>query len=330
LNDAAFSRTACAVNENNMRPFLSLQYENGKNEKNKAIHAVIIVKSILKRPEVLLYVLKGYNISMPELPEVQTVTNYLKELEGLEIKAIAINWKKSFVGDTRFSNASIHEISRRGKYIKITLSKKDYLYIHLRMSGRLSIEDEKRIYNKHEHVIMELSQGKFLVFHDTRKFGRIMRVSNPAQIEDKLGVEPFQMDINETASILIAKKRGLKSLLLDQSFIAGLGNIYVDEALFEAKIHPLTKGSELTLEKAKQLLKACQIVLKRGLENKGTSLGKGKANYKTPKGNKGENQHALRVFRRTGQPCPICHNLIKRIVVSQRSTHFCPYCQLGT
>lgn len=264
---------------------------------------------------------------MPELPEVQTIANSLKEIEGLKILNVLIQWKKSFIGDSRFNEAEIIKISRRGKYIKILLSTKEYIYIHLRMSGKLSIESKKRSYNKHEHVVFELSQDKFLIFHDTRKFGRIVRIKDPLIFERKLGIEPFEMGIEKMASLLITKKRALKQLLLDQAFIAGLGNIYVDEALFEAKLHPLKKASSLTNSEAVVLLKACLIVLKRGLENQGTSLGKGKANYTTPSGKKGENQHALRVFRRTGLLCPLCRNKIVRIVVAQRSTHICVHCQ---
>lgn len=264
---------------------------------------------------------------MPELPEVQTIANSLKEIKGMQIKNVVIQWKKSFVGNSRFKGERIHAISRRGKYIKLKLSSSDYLYIHLRMSGRLTIDAKKRTYSKHEQVVFELSQNKFLVFHDTRKFGRIIRVSDPGAIENKLGFEPFEMDVKTVSRELRDKKRALKPLLLDQSFIAGLGNIYVDEALFEAKLHPLTKASSLTEAEAVRLLKACQTVLKRGLENQGTSLGKGIANYITPSGKKGENQHALKVFRRTGLCCFSCNNKIVRLVVSQRSTHVCLHCQ---
>lgn len=264
---------------------------------------------------------------MPELPEVQTTVNALKEIEGLKILSILIQWKKSYVGDPQFNNAAINNISRRGKYIKILLSTNEYIYIHLRMSGRISVEKAKRHYSKHEHVVFELSENKFLIFHDTRKFGRIVKVADPLMFEKKLGVEPLEMDIIKMAHQLVTKKRALKPLLLDQSFIAGLGNIYVDEALFEAKLHPLTKANYLSLEAAKILLKACLTVLKRGLDNQGTSLGKGKANYTLPSGKSGENQHALRVFRRTGLLCPRCKNKIIRLIIAQRSTHICPNCQ---
>lgn len=264
---------------------------------------------------------------MPELPEVQTIANSLKELEGLKIENVIIQWKKSFVGDPDFNLATLLNITRRAKYVKIHLSSGEYLYIHLRMSGRLAIENKKRPYTKHEQVIFILNQNKFLIFHDTRKFGRIERVLDPIKFEEKLGVEPFEMDIIKMASRLRSKNRALKPLLLDQSFIAGLGNIYVDEALFEAKLHPLTKANTLTEKEASTLLKACQSVLMRGLENQGTSLGKGKANYRAPNGKKGENQHALRVYGRTGKECVICKGSIVRMIVAQRSTHVCTRCQ---
>lgn len=265
---------------------------------------------------------------MPELPEVQTIADSLKEIEGSQILSLIIQWKKSYVGATRFDNVRIIKISRRAKYIKMLLSSNEHLYIHLRMSGRLSVENSKRAYNRHEHVVFSLSSNKFLIFHDTRKFGRIVRTNDYIKFESKLGVEPFEMDIEETARKMIEKKRQLKALLLDQSFIAGLGNIYVDEALFEAKLHPLKKASSLTFKEAFSLLEACKTVLKRGLENQGTSLGVGKANYLKPNGKNGENQHALKVFRKTGLACPECGGRIERMIIVQRSSHFCPNCQL--
>lgn len=259
---------------------------------------------------------------MPELPEVETVVQSLKELEGKKIQSIEIIFPKIFQGHAQdLHDLKIIKISRRGKYIHIELEKHFSLFVHLRMTGRFYYA--KGPVKKHEHLILHF-KDKELRYHDTRKFGRFFLTQKPETILDKLGPEPF--DPNLDPSHFVNRNRALKPLLLDQAFIAGLGNIYVDEALFEAKLHPLTKN--INLKQAKLLLDAIRIVLKRGLDTKGTSLGKGLSNFYQVDGSSGDHQHKLKVFRLQGNPCPRCGTILERITVAQRSTHFCPTCQV--
>lgn len=165
-----------------------------------------------------------------------------------------------------------------------------------------------------------------LRFHDTRKFGRWRLTQDPETVLSKLGPEPLE-PVRDFHKRLHAKSRILKPLLLDQTFIAGLGNIYVDEALWEAKIHPQRKSDSLTKSESASLMNAIRKVLKKGIRNLGTSLGHGKANFQLPDGESGRNREALNVFRQTGLPCPRCGTNIERIKVGQRSTHICAVCQ---
>jgi formamidopyrimidine-DNA glycosylase len=274
---------------------------------------------------------------MPELPEVQTVVNDLNAagLEGAVIIAARIFWSRTIATPgvrsfyRQIKGKKISAIWRRGKFLVFDFSGGHHMMIHLRMSGRIHLvsSDAERL--KHEHVIIIFKDGRQLRFHDTRKFGRIYLVKDPEKILGKLGVEPLAPAF--TAKSLINKmkvrKRLLKPLLLDQSFIAGLGNIYVDEALWEAKIHPCRIASTLSDAEIKRLHRTIPRVLKRGLKNLGTSLGTGKANFYSVARRKGRNTDELKVFRRTGMPCPSCKATIERIIVGQRSTHICVKCQ---
>jgi formamidopyrimidine-DNA glycosylase len=168
-----------------------------------------------------------------------------------------------------------------------------------------------------------------LFYNDTRKFGRFFLTKNPQEIIGKLGPEPLSKNFlfSEFSQKLASSLRKIKALLLDQHFIAGLGNIYTDEALFEAGIHPEQAGNTISEKKKKDLFFAIQKVLKKGIENQGTSLGDGQSNYSSSDNHRGKNQHALKVFARTGQPCLNCATPIKKMVVAQRGTHYCPHCQ---
>ena len=274
---------------------------------------------------------------MPELPEVQTVVNDLNAagLEGAVIIAARIFWPRTIATPgvrsfyRQIKGKKISAIWRRGKFLVFDFSGGHHMMIHLRMSGRIHLvsSDAERL--KHEHAIIIFKDGRQLRFHDTRKFGRIYLVKDPEKILGKLGVEPLAPAF--TAKSLINKmkvrKRLLKPLLLDQSFIAGLGNIYVDEALWEAKIHPCRIASTLSDAEIKRLHRTIPRVLKRGLKNLGTSLGTGKANFYSVARRKGRNTDELKVFRRSGMPCPRCKATIERIIVGQRSTHLCRKCQ---
>ena len=274
---------------------------------------------------------------MPELPEVETVVNDLlaSGIVGRTITGARVFWPRSVAMPSAeaFCQAlpgrAIERVWRRAKYLIMDLSGGDHLLAHLRMSGRIHLvaPDEPRA--KHEHIVIDLDDGRQIRLHDTRKFGRMYLVREFDAVLGHLGPEPLSGDF--TAAILLARlhehDRQLKPLLLDQAFLAGLGNIYTDEALWEARIHPCRRSSSISEEEARRLHRAIRNVLQRGIENAGTSLGNGKANFYSVKKRQGRNMQALNVFRRTDLPCPRCATRIERIIVGQRSTHLCPACQ---
>ena len=221
-------------------------------------------------------------------------------------------------------------IRRRGKFIVFEFESGENLLIHLRMSGRLHLVSRDLPREKHEYVILNLIDGNQLRFHDTRKFGRMYLTADPHRILGRLGLEPLTTGFTRKilAQRLHLRKCRLKPLLLDQTFIAGLGNIYADEALWESKIHPCRMAASLSDSEIRALHCAIPRVLKRGLKNLGTSLGAGKTNFYSIAKHQGRNRDELKVFRRTGQPCRRCRTKIERIVVGQRSTHVCPRCQV--
>ncbi len=274
---------------------------------------------------------------MPELPEVQTLVNDLNAagLAGVSFTGARVSWPRSVATPglrdfrRRIRFKTIGAIRRRGKFLVFDLAPEDHLLIHLRMSGRLHLVPRGTARSPHEHVVLGLDTTHELRFHDTRKFGRVFLVSDPASVLGRLGPEPLESSFGADmlGKILTARKRLLKPLLLDQTVIAGLGNIYVDEALWEAGLHPCRSSDTLCGAEIKALSRAIPRVLKRGLKNLGTSLGTGKANFYSIARHRGRNQDDLKVFRRTGTPCPRCRQPIERLLVGQRSTHICPRCQ---
>ena len=276
---------------------------------------------------------------MPELPEVQTIVGDLKAagVEGTVITGAKVFWSRTIAEPSarafcsRIKGKKISAIRRRGKFIVFDFKNGDNMLMHLRMSGRLHLIAEESPRKKHEHVILNFKGGKQLRFHDTRKFGRIYLTSDAHKILDRLGPEPLAAGFTckMLARRLSLRQRLLKPLLLDQTFIAGLGNIYVDEALWESKIHPCRIAASLTEPEIRALHRAIPRVLKRGLRNLGTSLGTGKANFYSIAKHQGRNRDELKVFRRTNRPCPRCQTKIQRIIVGQRGTHVCLKCQVA-
>jgi formamidopyrimidine-DNA glycosylase len=274
---------------------------------------------------------------MPELPEVETVVRDLRThgLEGAVIRAVDVRWPRTVSGLTpgRFAQAvcgrAISRLERRAKYIVATLDSGVRLLIHLRMTGKLrfSAADEKP--GKHDHVVITLSDGRRLFFNDTRKFGRFCLCAAGADPLADLGPEPLEdaFTVAVLRERLAGKSRMIKPLLLDQTCVAGLGNIYVDESLWQAKLHPERRASTLTAAEIRRLHTAIRDVLQRAVDNCGTTLGTGEANFYSVAGHRGRNADQLNVFRRDGQPCPRCGTLLARGVVGQRGTHFCPACQ---
>ncbi|MDP2644525.1 MAG: bifunctional DNA-formamidopyrimidine glycosylase/DNA-(apurinic or apyrimidinic site) lyase [Desulfobacterales bacterium] len=274
---------------------------------------------------------------MPELPEVQTIVNDLLTagLVGAEITGARVFWPRTISGMSpaafgrRVKGRVVTGVWRRAKYIVVDLDGGLGLLIHLRMTGRLDLVPARQPRAKHEHVILELGDQRHLRFHDTRKFGRFCLTAEPGKILDRLGPEPLSaaFTARRLADCLKARRRMVKPLLLDQRMIAGLGNIYADEALWAAGIHPGRMAGTLLPAEIKALHRAIRQVLAQGVKNLGTTLGSGAGNFYSIARHRGRNRDALKVFRRDGLPCPRCAHPIRRIVVGQRGTHFCPVCQ---
>jgi len=277
---------------------------------------------------------------MPELPEVETIVRGLREpLVGRQFIGIRIGWE-NLVGRPRPELAEgpaaeeferglmgqrILAVKRRGKYLIFDLSGGRSLIIHLRMTGRLLIVNSGEELDKHDHLIFELDDGRELRFNEMRKLGRVYLVDNEDEVVGELGPEP--LDDNFTPAdftALLSGRRGMiKPLLLNQRFMAGVGNIYADEALFAARIHPERRADTLTAEEIERLYNTVRQVLRQGIENRGTTL----TAYRDAEGKEGSNQEYLQVFGRAGQPCPRCGTAIERTVVGGRGTYFCPKCQ---
>ena len=264
---------------------------------------------------------------MPELPEVETIARKLRsDLIGKTILDADLRWPRTLAMPSskifrqQVQGQKIREVTRRAKFFILQLSHSSLL-IHLRMSGDLSIRSSTIRAEKHDRLILKLSGNKSLVFNDTRKFGRVWLTSTPEELLGRLGPEPLSKEFTTQwlYNALNKKHRQLKPLLLDQTFLAGLGNIYTDEALHIAKLHPLIASDSVTVEQARALREAVRKVLKEGIHRNGASID---WVYRG-----GEFQNHFRVYDREGKSCLVCGTEIKRITVGQRGTHYCPKCQ---
>ena len=274
---------------------------------------------------------------MPELPEVETVVQDLRSsgLIGRRIEKASVYWARTIGTPSaaafrrRIRHTTFVDIRRRAKYIVAPLSNGLTLLIHLRMTGRLSFAQRGTRRDPHEHVILLLDDGSELRFRDTRKFGRWYLLSDVGSKLGSLGPEPLEKAFTgrRFRELLRNRRGGLKPLLLNQKFVAGLGNIYVDEALWDASLHPLRTAQSLREYEISALYRGIRKVLRRGVRSLGASLGEGGTNFYSVGGRRGRAQDGFRVFRRTGDPCPRCKTAIKRVIVGQRSTHLCPLCQ---
>tara|TARA_S200000501_G_scaffold60616_1_gene51125 strand:+ start:2555 stop:3367 length:813 start_codon:yes stop_codon:yes gene_type:complete len=266
---------------------------------------------------------------MPELPEVQTVVNYIRDdLIGDTIIGIEPLWGKVLDNFSKslFNknyNFQIIDVRRRAKFIIIETANK-IIAIHLRMTGKLFI-NENEIISKHCRAIFLLKSGKQIFFEDTRKFGRIYAYDDMKVIDSKHGVEPLEKNftIKFLTEGLKNRKRNIKYLLLDQKFIAGLGNIYTDECLWISKIHPESISNKIPKKNIHKLFESIKTVLLESLDSMGTTI----INYSFVNGKSGQYSDQLRVFGRTYKPCKICAHKIKKTRVAGRGTHFCQKCQ---
>jgi formamidopyrimidine-DNA glycosylase len=226
----------------------------------------------------------------------------------------------------RLAGRGVVGVDRRAKYLLVELDDGQVLTIHRRMSGNLILARPGE-HDPYERVALSLDDGRRLLFSDPRKFGRLglaTRAEPPAKLA-ALGPEPLAPDFTPQALAerLAGRRRALKALLLDQSVIAGLGNIYADEAVWRARLHPLRTGASLTPDEVAALHEAIQATLRLGIEHGGTTFGRHRDAFNEA----GRNMEHLDVYRRTGQPCRRCGTPIARIEVAQRGTHYCPQCQ---
>lgn len=272
---------------------------------------------------------------MPELPEVETVRRDLAPLvAGRRIEAVEVDPASAplLLGNTgidAFRAALVGRrflgIGRRGKYLLFELDDGNTLVAHLRMTGRLVWRRHAAPPEPYQRAMLELDDGHDLRWSDLRKFGTWRLVADPNDAVGKLGPEPvddgFTLPGFRTA--LKGRSAPIKSVLLDQRRVAGIGNIYADEALYEARIAPSTAAGQIGPASAKRLHAAVRSVLECGIANRGASF----KDYVDGAGQQGHQQMFVQVFRRTGKPCYACGSMIERVVIGGRSTHFCPRCQ---
>jgi formamidopyrimidine-DNA glycosylase len=293
---------------------------------------------------------------MPELPEVETLVRRLREpLIGRTVEDVTIYWKRTIArpAPKEFARllrgCMVQAIDRRAKYLVFTLRGSEpsagfrqrtaapaqaatpagdpaasqwptlFLLIHLRMSGKLSVMDRSAPIARHDRVVFDLDHGQQLRFNDVRKFGKMWAVLDPAEVGGALGPEPLaaDFDLPKFRALVQSRSGALKPLLLNQTFLAGVGNIYADESLWRAKLHPLRTADSLSETEIAALYQAIRHVLRRAIADQGTDAGDGVI----------EGDYAPRVYGREGQPCYRCHRPLHKIVVGQRGTHFCPHCQ---
>jgi formamidopyrimidine-DNA glycosylase len=292
---------------------------------------------------------------MPELPEVETVARDLQRwVAGAQITDAEVRWARTirhpepaeqFIAEIR--GAQISRVGRRAKSVLLHLADGRVMTVALRMTGALIVAPPGTPDDPYARVVFSLADGRQLRYRDVRKFGRIglweggglvwrrrgkkkrmAEVKSPYRVGDVFGRHgPEPLATTFSAARLAERLKGrsarLKTLLLDQSFIAGVGNIYADEALWRARLHPMRRADSLTPGEVRRLHRAIRSVLRQGISNRGTSFG----DYVGADDRPGDNAERLAVYRRTGEPCYRCGRTIQRVVIGQRSTHFCPHCQ---
>jgi formamidopyrimidine-DNA glycosylase len=273
---------------------------------------------------------------MPELPEVETTARSLRpRLVGRRVSAVAgVDWPRMLPNTSEaelqlaLSGRQVSTVERRGKYLLVGFDDDQWLAVHRKMSGNLLLQKADIPAQQHTHLSIQLDDGEQLRFVDARKFGRVYLFRSRDQLDDflaeRLGPDSL-IDLDEAvlAAKLHGRKARLKSLLLDQAFLAGVGNLYADEALWAARLNPLRTADSLSRREVNRLARAIKQVLVMGIERRGTSF----STYRDSDGSAGENQEFLNVYGREGQPCLRCGTPISRILIGQRSSYFCPRCQ---
>lgn len=271
---------------------------------------------------------------MPEIAEVETVRNTLKNrILNKTIKRVEVRYKPIIATDlgdfeTKLKGLTIKDIRRIGKWLIFEIGDY-YLLSHLRMEGKYFLKSMEEPIEKHEHVIFEFQDNTTMRYHDTRKFGRMLLVPKDQLYEVEAiknqGIEPIDPKLTKEYLFDKIKKKTIpiKTILLDQSIISGLGNIYANEVLFASQIHPLKKGKDITLEDCENIKNAANKIITQAMKDGGTTI----RSYTSSLGVTGLFQTKLMVHKREGEPCKICNTPIQNIRVGGRSTYFCPICQ---
>ncbi|MBI4494735.1 MAG: DNA-formamidopyrimidine glycosylase [Chloroflexi bacterium] len=273
---------------------------------------------------------------MPELPEVETTARGLRALiVGCRIGAVGgIDWPRMLPTSAPDELAralvgrTIQAVERRGKYLLLRLDDAASLAVHRKMTGNLVVVPSVAPRQPHTHLALSLEDGRDMRFVDPRKFGRVYYFPTPEALErflaERLGPEPLgELGVERLAELLRRRRGRLKSLLLNQLFLAGIGNLYADEILWAARLHPERTASSLSLAEVERLHQAVQRVLLEAIARRGTSL----STYRDASGEPGENQAFLQVYGRAGAPCLRCGTPIARKLLGARGTWFCPQCQ---
>jgi formamidopyrimidine-DNA glycosylase len=283
---------------------------------------------------------------LPELPEVETIVRRLRQpLIGRTITKVTYDWPRTIGRPApkefrrRVPGLTFRSIDRRAKYLVFTVGQDGilsrqvanpsaplkaglaYILIHLKMSGRLNIVLNAEPISKHDRVIFDLDNGKQLRFNDVRKFGRVYLVADPAEITGRHGPEPLDstFTLKKFREMVRSRSGAIKPLLLNQNFLAGVGNIYADESLWSARIHPLRKVDSLKEAEVAALYRSIRKILKRAIDDQGTDAGDGVIEM---------GDYEPRVYGREGQACKRCGHIIHKMWVGQRGTHYCPHCQV--
>jgi formamidopyrimidine-DNA glycosylase len=274
---------------------------------------------------------------VPELPEVETVVRDLRpRVVGRCIERVRVGkhplrrpWQARWT--KALAQRRVEAARRRGKWIVLDLDGGGHLVVHLGMTGQFTVVSSAEPMADHVHAIFSLDDGRELRFRDVRRFGSLTLFADADQLHEffetaGLGPEPFDLPADYWRERLAAMDRCLKAVLLDQRVVAGVGNIYADESLFQAQLHPAQTARSLSAGDADRLRQAIAAVLNQAIARRGSSI----RDYVGGSGLRGEFQNEFRVYGRTGQPCPRCQTAIERLRLAGRSTHFCPKCQTFT
>lgn len=268
---------------------------------------------------------------MPELPEVETIRRDMAVCAGARVLDVDLR-RPDIIRQADYDahdliGRELYEVRRRGKYLHLCLQDDHHLVLHMGMSGRFYRQERAlAITGKHVHWVMDLDTEDRLIYQDPRRFGGIWLLFSPGHIFERLGVEPLSKAFTAEYLQQICQHRrvAIKSLLLNQQLIAGIGNIYADEALFVAGLRPDRPAGELSAEESSRLQAAIIEVLRRSIENHGTSF----RDYRDGLNQQGGNQFFLAVYGREGQACRGCGQAINKMVVGGRGTHYCRQCQV--